>query len=566
MAADAAFARTLVTAALPYANGPIHLGHLAGVYVPADVYVRFLRLHGEEVLFICGTDEHGVPITIAAEKEGISPKELVDRNYPGIRDSFAALGIEFDNFSQTSREIHYRTASDFFLDLHASGVLEQGTSRQFYSAQTGRFYPDRYVEGTCPNCGSEKARGDQCEACGSQLEPDQLIDPRSVTDGAPISLEETTHWFFPMGKLQPWLQQWIAGHPEWRENVLNYCRGWFDRGLENRAVTRDLDWGVPVPLPGHEGKVLYVWFDAPIGYISATREWALAQGDPEAWRTWWQEPSTRLVHFIGKDNIVFHALLFPAMLHAHSEDYVIVDNVPANEFLNLEGRKLSTSQGYAVWLPDYLEKFPPDSLRYCLVRNLPETRDTNFTWDDLQARHNNELADALGNFVNRALTFTEKYYDAKVPPRGTPTEADEKALAGIIEAADRIEAQMRNFEIRAASETLFLLTKEANRFFDEAAPWATRKSDPARCASSLNVCCQYVRAFCGLWAMFLPEAMQQLWDAMQMPGELFREGWPRADAWLGDGHPIRKPPILFAKLDEELIAAEKARLATLSAT
>ncbi len=558
--ADAAFARTLVTAALPYANGPIHLGHLAGVYVPADIYVRFLRQQGEDVLFICGSDEHGVPITLAAEKEGVSPKELVDRNFVGIRDSFATLGVNFDNYSQTSREIHHETSSDFFLDLHASGVLEQGTSRQFYSAQTDRFYPDRYVEGTCPNCQNESARGDQCESCGSQLEPEQLINPRSVTDGATITLKETTHWFLPLGKLQEWLQPWIESHPEWRENVLNYCRGWFDQGLGNRAVTRDLSWGVPGPLPDHDGKVLYVWFDAPIGYISATREWAQNNGDPEAWKTWWQDQSTRLVHFIGKDNIVFHAILFPAMLHAHSQDYVVADNVPANEFLNLEGQKLSTSRGHAVWLPDYLERFQPDSLRYCLARNLPESRDTNFTWDDFQARHNNELADALGNFINRTLTFTEKYFESRVPARGELLPADQAALDGILEATAQIETQMRGFQIRAAVETLFLLTKEANRYFDEAKPWATRKSDFERCGSSLYVCCQYVRAFAGLWAMFLPHSMQTLWDALGMESDLASTSWPAADRWLEPGHAVNKPEILFVKIEDEAIAAEKERL------
>jgi methionyl-tRNA synthetase len=557
------FDRTLVTAALPYANGPIHLGHLAGVYVPADIYVRFLRMQGEDALFICGSDEHGVPITIAAEQAGVSPKELVDRNYPMIRDSFAALGIEFDNYSQTSRPIHHETSSDFFLDLHRSGVLEQGSSLQYYSEENDRFYPDRYVLGTCPNCGNDKARGDQCEKCGSQIEPDELIDPFSARDGAKITLKETTHWFLPLGKLQSWLQPWIESHPEWRENVRNYCRGWFDSGLGNRAVTRDLNWGVPVPLPEHDGKVLYVWFDAPIGYISATREWAVEQGDPELWRTWWQDDSTRLVHFIGKDNIVFHAILFPAMLHAHSENYVIVDNVPANEFLNLEGHKLSTSAGYAVWLPDYLEKFPPDSLRYCLARNLPETRDTNFTWDDFQARHNNELADALGNFVNRALTFTEKYFESKVPPRAELLDVDRAALDGILAAASKIEAQMRNFEIRGATETLFLLTKEANRYFDEAQPWATRKTDIERCGTSLNVCCQYVRAFCGLWATFLPQSMRTLWESLGIDGSLVEDGWPAADRWLPEGHPVTKPPILFTKLEDEAIAAEKERLAAL---
>jgi methionyl-tRNA synthetase len=479
-----------------------------------------------------------------------------------MAQSFVGLGVDFDNYSQTSRPIHYETSQEFFLDLHRQGVLREGSSRQYYSEQTQRFYPDRYVEGTCPNCQSV-ARGDQCESCGSQIEPEELIDPHSVTDNAPIVLKESRHWFLPMGELQSWLQPWIESQEGWRDNVLNYCRGWFEVGLGDRAVTRDLHWGVPVPLEDHEGKVLYVWFEAPIGYISSTREWAQAQGDPEGWRKWWQDPSTRLLHFIGKDNIVFHALLFPAMLHAHSEDYVVPDNVPANEFLNLEGHKLSTSRGYAVWLPEYLEKFPPDSLRYCLARNLPETRDTNFAWDDFRARHNNELADILGNFVHRTMTFTEKYFGSRVPPRGELRKEDQVALDRILEVAREVEAQMRGFQIRAAAESLLLLTKEANRYFDEAAPWSTRKSDPARCATSLNVCCQFVRAFAGLWSMLLPFSMQTLWESLDLPGSLAEQGWPTGENWLEDGHSVTKPPILFTKLDDELVEAEKVRLAEL---
>jgi methionyl-tRNA synthetase len=554
------FQRTLVTAALPYANGPIHLGHLAGVYVPADIYVRFKRLQGHQTLFICGTDEHGVPITLAAEKEGIAPKELVDRNYVGIRDSFERLGVRFDNFSQTSRPIHHETSRAFFLDLHRRGILRQGTTRQFYSEAAGRFLPDRYVEGTCPYCGSTAARGDQCESCGSQMDAEHLIDPHSVVDKNPVALKESTHWFFPMGEMQSWLQDWIESKTDWRENVTNYCKGWFAQGLGDRAVTRDLSWGVAVPLEGHEGKVLYVWFEAPIGYISSTIEWAKAQGDPQAWRTWWQDESTRLIHFIGKDNIVFHALLFPAMLHAHSEPYVVPDNVPANEFLNLEGQKLSTSRGYAVWLPDYLERFEPDSLRYCLARNLPETRDTNFTWEEFQARHNNELADILGNFVNRTLTFVHKYFEGKVPARGNLGARDEEALATILRTADHVRAQMEAFQIRSAAESLMLVSKDANRYFDEAQPWATRKTDLDRCATSLYVCCQYLRAFAGMWAMILPFTMQKLWDALHPAGGLWSSGWPSATTWLPEGQTLGQPGILYAKIEDAVIAAEIERL------
>jgi len=554
------FARTLVTAALPYANGPIHLGHLAGVYVPADIFVRFKKIIGDEVLFICGSDEHGVPITLAAEKEGISPKMLVDRNYLTMKESFEALGVQFDNYSQTSREIHYRTSSEFFLDLFGQGILKKKSTLQFYSESAGRFLPDRYVEGTCPYCGAEGARGDQCESCGSQMEPDKLMDPHSVVDGESVGLKESEHWFFPMGEMQEFLEKWIGSHPDWRENVLNYCRGWFQQGLGDRAVTRDLNWGVPVPLPEHEGKVMYVWFEAPIGYISATREWAEARGNSEEWRSWWQNDKTRLIHFIGKDNIVFHALLFPAMLHANSEAYVLPDNVPANEFLNLEGKKLSTSRGYAVWLPDYLKSFEPDSLRYCLARNLPESRDTNFTWDDFQARHNNELADVLGNFINRTLTFVSRYFDGKVPAEGTLEERDRKALAGIEEVATEVRQLMESFQMRSAAEQLLLLSKEANRYFDEAQPWVSRKSDMARCATSLFVCCQFIRAFAGLWAMILPFSMQRLWDALNLKDDLFASGWVQDDWMLKEAHPLGNPGILFEKIDDDRIAHEKERL------
>ncbi len=412
---DTNFRRTLVTAALPYANGEIHLGHLAGAYLPADFYVRYLRLRGRPVLFICGTDEFGVPITLTAEREGMSPKELVDRNYESIKRSFEGLGIAFDNFSQTSRRIHTETAQAFFKDLHAQGRLTQKSSQQFYSPSQDRFLADRYIEGTCPKCSNPGARGDQCESCGSSLDPTDLIDPHDVLRGEPLELRDTVHWYLPLGQWQQQLEAFLERHPEWKENVKQYCRSWFKDGLGDRAVTRDIAWGVPVPLPDHEGKVLYVWFDAPIGYISATREWAEEQGDPDAWRVWWQDASTRLIHFIGKDNVVFHTLMFPAMLMAHSENFVLPDNVPANEFLNLEGQKLSTSRGFAVWLPEYLETFEPDPLRYVMARNLPETRDMNFTWEGFLARNDNELGNNFGNLINRVFTFVHKYFDGLVP-------------------------------------------------------------------------------------------------------------------------------------------------------
>ena len=556
------FKRTLVTSALPYANGEIHLGHLAGAYLPADIYARFLRLRGEEVLYICGTDEYGVPITLTAEKQGISPKELVDRNYASIRDSFAAFGMSFDNFSQTSRDIHAETARAFFLDLHGRGVFRQKTTEQFYSPGQRRFLADRYITGTCPKCGSGGARGDQCEKCGSSLDPTELVDPSNAQDGSPLELRETTHWFLPLGAWQKRLETMIDAHPEWKDNVRQYCRGWFKDGLEDRAVTRDLGWGVPVPLPDHEGKVFYVWFEAPIGYVSATREWAAAQGDPEAWRTWWQDPGTRLVHFIGKDNVFFHAVMFPAMLMAHGEDYVLPDNVPANEFLNLEGQKLSTSRGFAVWLPEYLEKFDPDPLRYTLARNLPETRDMNFTWEGFLARNNSELGNNFGNLINRVLTFTRKHFDGKVPRWSAEamTDLDRQALAEVDADLARWAEHLERFEIKAAVEAAFHAGQAGNRYFDEAAPFRTRKTDPARCEQSLGVAIQILGRLGLMLAPVVPFAMEKLWGWLGMEADLWRAGWDEARRPIPAGRPLGEPQILFPRLEEAQIQAEIERL------
>ena len=561
------FQRTLVTAALPYANGDLHLGHLAGAYLPADIYVRTLRLLGREVLFICGTDEYGVPITKTAEARGITPQELVDRNHASIRDSFAALGVSFDNFSQTSRPIHTETSQAFFLDLHRQGRLKQKTTDQFYCPNCARFLADRYVEGTCPKCASPGARGDQCEKCGTALNQLELVAPRCATCGATPETRATQHWFLPLGDWQPRLEAWLAGKPDWKENVLNYCRGWFAQRLEDRAITRDLSWGVPVPLPGHEGKVIYVWFDAPIGYISATREWAAARGEPEAWRKWWQDPGTRLLHFIGKDNIVFHAIMFPAMLMAHSEPYILPDNVPANEFLNLEGSKLSTSRGYAVWLPDYLAKFPADSLRYALARNLPETRDTDFTWDGFQARHNGELGNNFGNLINRVLAFTHKYFDGRVPAWSDAacTPLDRAALDEVTELLDGFVAAVEAFRIREAMEALMAAGKAANRYFDEAAPFRTRKDDLARCAQSMGVAFQIVRMLTLMLAPIAPFAAQRVWGWLGMESDLARGGWAEGTRPLPAGRAIGKPEILFPRLEDEQIAPEIERLRNLTA-
>ena len=566
--AEKVFKRTLVTSALPYANGDIHLGHLAGAYLPADMYVRYLRLRGEDVLYICGSDEYGVPITLTAEKLGITPKELVDRNHAAIRDSFAGFGMSFDNFSQTSRAIHTETSQEFFRDMHAQGLFVQKSTEQFYSPSLGRFLSDRYIEGTCPVCGHEGARGDECEQCTSTFNPTDLKDPRSVLDNKPLELRPTTHWFLPMGDWQPKLEKFIASHPEWKDNVRQYCRGYFEAGLKDRAITRDLDWGVPVPLPDHEGKVFYVWFDAPIGYVSSTREWAQAQGDPEAWKTWWQSDDTRLIHFIGKDNIFFHAMMFPAVLMAHSGDWVLPENVPANEFLNLEGQKLSTSKGFAVWLPEYLAKFAADPLRYTLARNLPETRDMNFTWEGFQARNNSELGNNFGNLINRVFKFTGKYFDGVVPEWSDAmmTDLDRKALADVEALLEQWAGHMERFEFKAAVDVAFQAGKVGNGYFDEAAPFTTRKSDMARCGHSLGVSVQILRVLCLMLAPATPFAMEKLWAWLGMESDLWRGGWDEGTRSIPGGRRLGESEILFPRLDDEVIQPEIERLQGLLGT
>jgi len=556
------FKRTLVTSGLPYANGEIHLGHLAGAYLPADIYVRYLRLRGEEVLYICGSDEYGVPITLTAERRGISPQELVDRNHASIKESFARFGMSFDNFSQTSREIHTKTSQDFFSDLHAQGLFRQKTTDQFFSPSRNRFLADRYIEGTCPVCGNENARGDECEECTATYDPTDLVNPRSVLDNSPLELRPTTHWFLPLGDWQEKLSAFIDSHPEWKDNVRQYCRGYFDSGLQDRAVTRDLAWGVPVPLPDHEGKVFYVWFDAPIGYISATREWALTQGEPDSWRTWWQDEETRLIHFIGKDNIFFHAMMFPAMLMAHSENYVLPDNVPANEFLNLEGHKLSTSKGFAVWLPEFLTKFSADSLRYTLARNLPETRDMNFTWEGFQARNNNELGNNFGNLINRVITFIHKYFAGQVPEwnQDDLTDLDRRALAEVAADLEKWAAHLEKFEIKAALEAAFHAGQVGNRYFDESAPFKTRKTDMARCGQSLGVIIQILRQLCLMLAPVVPFGMEKLWSWLGMETDLWQGGWTEGLQEIPGGRVLGEPEILYPRLDDDIIQPEIERL------
>ncbi|MGB3616885.1 MAG: methionine--tRNA ligase, partial [Catalinimonas sp.] len=502
--------RYTLTAALPYANGPIHIGHLAGVYIPADIYARYRRLRGDDVLFVCGSDEHGIPITIRARREGVTPQDIVDRYHPQIRDAFRDFGISFDHYSRTSGATHRATSADVFRVLHEKGEFIERVSAQFYDPEAKQFLADRYIQGTCPVCGFARAYGDQCENCGSTLSPSELKEPRSMLSGATPELRETKHWFLPLDKYEPWLRQWILEeHQEWKPNVYGQCKSWIDGGLQPRAMTRDLDWGVPVPLPDADGKVLYVWFDAPIGYISATKEWAEAHG--KDWRPYWQSDDTRLLHFIGKDNIVFHCIIFPSILHAHG-GYQLPDNVPANEFLNLEGEKISTSRNWAVWLPDYLEDFPdqPDVLRYVLCAAAPETRDNDFTWKEFQTRNNAELVGGLGNFVNRVLVLTRKYFDGKVPARGTCFDADEAVLAELVAFPGRIAQSLEQFRFREAMQGLMDLARTGDKYLADTEPWKVIKVNEGRVATILNVALQIVGNLQVLSAPLLPHTSERL--------------------------------------------------------
>lgn len=551
----------LITSALPYANGPIHLGHLAGAYLPGDIYARFCRLMKRNVIFICGTDEHGVPITITADKLGKTPQEVVDYYYENIKTSFEKIGMSFDNFSRTSRPIHHQTSQEFFTILYEKGYMEKKAISQFYCEKDKMFLADRYIEGECPYCHQPGARGDQCENCGKWLEPIQLIEPRCKICGSQPEIRETSHYFLKLSKLQPQLEKWIAGKKDWRENVVNFCNNWFREGLEDRAVTRDLRWGVPVPLKDAKDKVLYVWFEAPIGYVSSTREWAAAQGKPDLWKDYWKDQeNTRLIHFIGKDNIVFHAIIFPAMLMGIG-DYVLPYNVPANEFMNLKGGKLSTSRNYAVWLNDYLEKFEPDSLRYSLAINMPESRDSDFSWEEFQARQNNELADILGNFVNRTLTFINKYFDGKVPTAAKLDAMDDELLQKITATRDEAAALLDRFQFKEALKRIMALARQANKYFNDQAPWKSRKEDPERCAATLNLCAQTAHALAILIHPYLPFSSLKIWKMLNLPGGPVAAGWSAAgEVALKPGKKLGRLEILFRKLDDDVIQEEIAKL------
>ena len=555
------FKRTTVTAALPYANGPVHIGHLAGVYVPADIYVRYLRLKGRQVIFVGGSDEHGVPVTIRARKEGISVQQVVDRYHELIKESFSRFGISFDIYSRTTSDIHHKLASDFFRKLYDEGKFVEQVSEQFYDEQTGRFLTDRNIRGECPRCHAPEAYGDQCEKCGATLSPEELINPYNAETGNPLVKRATKHWYLPLDQYQPWLEKWILeGHKEWRSNVYGQCKSWLDGGLHPRAVTRDLDWGIPVPVEGAEGKVLYVWFDAPIGYISNTKE--LCDAQPERfgnWETWWKDPETRLVHFIGKDNIVFHCIVFPSMLKAHG-DYILPDNVPSNEFLNLEGNKISTSKNYAVWLNEYLDEMPgrQDELRYVLTANAPETKDNDFTWADYQARCNNELVAVYGNFVNRALQLTQKYYDGEVPVPGILTDYDQQTLDEFRGVKEKLEALLEAFKFRDAQKEAMNLARIGNKYIADSEPWKVVKTDPERVKTIIYISLQLTANLAIAFEPFLPFSSERLRTMIDMP-EFSWEDLGKTDL-LAPGKVLPKPELLFTKVEDEAIELQMKKL------
>ncbi len=557
------FKRYLVTSALPYANGPVHIGHLAGVYIPSDIYTRYLRLRGRDVLSICGSDEHGVPITIKARKEGVTPQQIVDRYHNIIKKSFEDLGISFDIYSRTTSPTHAKTASEFFRKLYDDGKFIEKTSMQYYDEEAQTFLADRYIVGTCPRCGNDRAYGDQCEKCGSTLSPDELIDPHSAVSGSVPVKRETKHWYLPLNEYEQTLRKWILeGHKEWKTNVYGQCKSWLDGGLQPRAVSRDLDWGIPVPVEGAEGKVLYVWFDAPIGYISATKDLT-----PD-WEKYWKDSETKLVHFIGKDNIVFHCIVFPSMLMAHG-GYILPENVPANEFLNLEGDKISTSRNWAVWLNEYLEEMPgkQDVLRYVLCANAPETKDNDFTWKDFQARNNNELVAVLGNFVNRALVLTKKYYDGVVPACGELNDYDRETIAELAKVRGALESNIENYRFREALKEAMNVARIGNKYLADTEPWKIVKSDPERVKTILNIALQITANLTVAIEPFMPFTSEKLLEMLKIE----RPSWDSIGSMdlIAAGHVIGEPSLLFEKIEDDVIqkqldkleAAKKANMA-----
>ncbi|MBI3194337.1 MAG: methionine--tRNA ligase, partial [Ignavibacteriae bacterium] len=570
------FKRILITAALPYANGKIHLGHLAGAYLPADIYARFQRSKKRDVLFICGSDEHGVPITISAENEKTTPQAVVDRYHALNKEAFDKFGMTFDNYSRTSLPLHHETAKEFFVKMHEAGILKEKKEKQLFDEKAQMFLPDRYVEGTCPKCGSTEARGDQCEKCGTFLSPLDLINPKSKITGETPTVRETTHWYFPLGAYQHKLERFVREASErdrWKDNVLQYCQSWFKEGLQDRAVTRDLNWGVQVPITGFENKVLYVWFDAVLGYISGTKEWANYVGKPDKWKEYWLDDATKYIAFIGKDNVVFHCIVFPAMLMAWNENskdkYIFPENVPANEFLNFQGQKFSKSRGWGIDVDEFLAEFPADSLRYTLTMNLPESRDADFYWKDFQARHNNELADILGNFVNRTVTFVQTKFGGKVPsvPNAKSLwtkdgESSDEALANQLTSCKEKAAEyFEHYKFRDGVLEVMNLARYCNKYFNDNTPWKTIKENPERCALTINLCLQMVRNLAILVEPVIPTTSNKIWKILNLEGSPSQAGWNAVSLdGLSDNHLLGKPEILFAKIEDEVIEKQIAKL------
>ncbi len=552
--------KILVTSALPYANGPIHLGHLSGAYLPADIYVRYKRLNGDDVIYICGSDEHGVPITISADKEKVSPQVIIDRYHEANKKAFERFGMSFDNYSRTSLPIHHETAKEFFLEFYKRGLFVERKSLQFFDDKANMFLPDRYVEGTCPKCGNEEARSDECENCGSLYDPSELKNPKSKISGATPVLKETSHYYFPLGKYQPALEKYVDEMNSkfgWKENVLQYCRGWFKDGLKERAITRDLDWGIKVPVDSAAGKVIYVWFEAVLGYISSTKELSLQKNDPDLWKKYWQDPNTKYIAFIGKDNVVFHTIIFPAILMAWNElgkeHYCLPQNVPANEFLNFEGKKFSKSRNWGIDVDEFLDLFAPDLLRYTLAANLPETRDTDFYWKEFQLRNNSELADILGNFINRTFTFVYKHFNGKVPALGKLEKIDEEMLKEISEYPQRIADLFEKYKIRDGVNEIMNLARDGNKYFNDTEPWKTVKSDKERCGTTLNICLQAIYTLAELFNPVLPFSMEKLFTMLNAKPV----GWKESgNPQLQSGHQLSEAEILFPKIEDEKIETQ----------
>lgn len=556
--------KVLVTSALPYANGPIHLGHLSGAYLPADIYVRYKRLNGDDVLYICGSDEHGVPITITADKEKVSPQVIIDRYHESNKKAFKRFGMSFDNYSRTSLPIHHETAKEFFLEFYNRGLFIEKKSNQFYDEKAKMFLPDRYVEGTCPRCGNEQARSDECENCGSLYDPSELINPKSKVTGETPVLKETTHYYFPLGKYQPALENYVNEMNEkygWKENVLQYCRGWFKEGLKDRAITRDLDWGVKVPVDSAAGKVIYVWFEAVLGYISSTKEYSHKKKQQDLWKEYWQDVNTKYIAFIGKDNIVFHTIIFPAILMAWNagkkEKYCLPQNVPANEFLNFEGKKFSKSRGWGIDVDEFLNIFPPDPLRYTLAANLPENKDTDFYWKEFQLRNNSELADILGNFINRTFTFVHKHFDGKVPAKGKPEKIDIDMLNEISEYPGRIAELFERYKIKDGVNEMMNLARDGNKYFNDSEPWVTIKSNKEKCGTTLNICLQAIYTLAELFYPVLPFSSEKLFKMLNAKPVDWRES---GKSLLKEGHQINNAEILFPKIEDEVIEEQISKL------